>query len=347
MTDNPSAPGGNPPEGGYPPPGNYPPPPPGSQPTPQGGHAPPPPPGGYPPPPPGSYPPPPGDYPPPPAGSYPTPQGGYAPPPPPGGYPPPPQGNYPPPGAYPPAYGAYPPGFGGAPAYSIGDALEWAWNKFSKNAMPLVLATLIYGVAIAALQSLISFGSTAVSPDSSSYAADENGFAISYNVTGGAGLVVTIIGWIVSLLVSGAVQSAYIGGLLDIANGQQVTLSSFLRPRNVANVVIAAVIVGAITTVGVFLCIIPGLIASIMLMFTTVALLDRNLAPLDAIKTSFGISKAQFGKVFVAWLVIAVITLIGALLCGIGLLVAGPVAGLILVYTFRTLSGGAVAPATP
>lgn len=330
MTDNPSAPGENPAEGGFPPPGNYPPPPPGSQPTPQGGYAPPPPPGGYaPPPPPGGYPPPPSGY-----------------PPPPGSYPPPPQGNYPPSGAYPPP-AAYPPGYPAGPGYSIGDAFGWAFNKFSKNAVPLILATLIYGVAILALQSLISFATTAVSSDSSSYSADENGFFVAYNVTGGAGLVVSIIGWFVSLLVTGAVQSAYIGGLIDIGNGQPVTLGSFLRPRNVANVVIAAVIVGAITSVGLFLCIVPGLIASIMLMFTTVALLDRNLPPLDAIKTSFNISKAHFGKVALTWLSVAALGLVGALLCGVGLLVAVPVAGLVVLYAFRHLSGGAVAPATP
>jgi uncharacterized RDD family membrane protein YckC len=66
MTDNPSQPGGYPPQGGYPPP-------PGSQPAP----------GGYPPPPPGGYPPPP------------PPSGGYPPPPPPGGgYPPPQAGGF-------------------------------------------------------------------------------------------------------------------------------------------------------------------------------------------------------------------------------------------------------------
>jgi len=78
---------------------------------------PPPPPGGYPPPP--ENVPPPGGYPPP-QGNYP-PQGGYPPPP---QYYPPPQGNYPPPG-YPPP-GNYPPP--GAPAYSVGEAVSWAWN---------------------------------------------------------------------------------------------------------------------------------------------------------------------------------------------------------------------------
>lgn len=346
MTDQPPPPPGNyppPPQGGYPPPppsGGYPPPPP-----PQGGYPPPPPPGGYPPPPP------PGGYPPPPApGGYPPPpQGGY-PPPPQGGYPPPPQGGYPPP---PPSDyshlgpGGYPPSsFGGGPQYSVGAAFSWAWNKFSKNAVPVIVATLVYGLIFAVLQFVINLISAAVSPGASSYTADDSGFAFSYNVTGAGGVIVAIIGWIITLVVTAAVQSAYLGGMLDIANGQQVSIGTFFRPRNIGNVVIAGLIVGVITTIGLFLCIIPGLIASIMLMFTVVALLDRNLSPMDAVKASFEIAKSKFGSVFVAWLLIAATILVGAMLCGVGLLVAFPVATLVLVYTYRTLTGGQVAPAT-
>jgi uncharacterized membrane protein len=83
-------------------------------------------------------------------------------------------------------------------------------------------------------------------------------------------------------VVAAAVQSAYLGGMLDIADGREVSIGSFFRPRNIGNVIIAGLIVGVITTVGFLLFVIPGLIASIMLMFTVVSLLDRNLAPIEA-----------------------------------------------------------------
>lgn len=310
-----------------PPPGNYPPPQ-------QGGYPPPPPPGGYPPPPQqGGYPPPP-------------PPSGYPPPPHQGGYPPPPQGGYaPPPGGYPPP-GV--PGYGGAQAFSIGDAFSWAWNKFGKNAGPLILATLVYGLIIVVLQTLINILSAAVSPaDSTSYMSDGSSFSFSYSMSGPGAIIVSIIGWFISLVVGAAIQSGYIGGVLDIANGQQASFGSFFRPRNIGNVIIAGLIVGIITTIGLFLCVIPGVVASIMLVFTIVALLDRNLAPVDAVKASFNISKANFGNVLLAWIVMVATVIVGALLCGVGLLVAVPVATLILVYTYRRLSGGQLAPLTP
>lgn len=331
---------------------NQPPPPP---PPPGGGYPPPPHEGGYPPPPrEGGYPPPPppGGYPPPPR------QGGYPPPPPPGGYPPPPQhGGYPPPphgaqgfqqgpSGYPPAG---PPGYGGAQAYSIGDAFSWAWNKFSKNAAPLIIATLVYGLIVIVLQVIINLLQSAVSPGVSSYTSDSSGFSYSWSTgsMGAAGILVSIVGWFVSLIVGAAIQSGYISGVLDIANGQQVSVGSFFRPRSIGQVVIAGLIVGIITTIGLFLCVIPGLIASIMLLFTIVALLDRNLSPVDAVKASFDLSKGNFGSVFLTWLVMAVTVFVGALVCGVGLLVAIPLVALIEVYAWRRLTGGQVAPLTP
>lgn len=330
-----------PPGGGYPPPGQGGYPPPG-----QGGYPPPGPPGqgGYPPPPP------PGGYPPPQ-------QGGYPPPPPPSGYPPPPQqGGYPPPpGApgYPPAPQGYPPagppGYGGAQGFNVGEAFSWAWNKFSKNAGPLIIATLVFGLIVIVLQFIINMLQSAVSPGVSSYTSDASGFSYSWSSSsmGLGGILVSIVGWFVMLIVGGAIQSAYLSGVLDIANGQQVSVGSFFRPRNIGQVIIAGLIVGVITTIGTFLCVIPGLIASIMLIFTVVALLDRNLPAVDAVKTSFETTKANFGNAFLTWLVGLVTIVVGALLCGVGLLVAVPVASLFLVCAWRKITGGQVAPLTP
>src|SRR5439155_18227094 len=90
-----------------------------------------------------------------------------------------------------------------------------------------------------------------------------------------------------------------------------------------------------------------GLIASIMLMFAIIALLDRNLSPVDSVKASFDVAKTNFVQVLLTWLVIVVFAIIGALLCGVGLLVAVPLVALIEVYAWRRLTGGQVAALNP
>ena len=63
---------------------------------------------------------------------------------------------------------------------------------------------------------------------------------------------------------------------------------------------------------------------SLFTLFATVIIVDRNTPPIDAIKASFEITKNNFVPVILALLVIYAIVLVGALACGIGLIVAFP-----------------------
>jgi uncharacterized membrane protein len=325
---------------------DQPPPPPG------GNYPPPPPPGGnYPPP----QPPPGGNYPPPqppPGGNYPPPPGGgYAPPPPqsgPGGYPPPQQGGYPPPqqGGYPAAGGYPPPGPGlpGSQDHNVGEAFSWAWNKFTKNAAALIVPALVYGVIIGILAGATYGLAFALAPTTYESYGD-----YSYSYEAGFGFMSFLalgIGYIILIVVAAAIQSAYLGGLLDIANGQPVTAGSFFKPRNTVPVIIATLIIGIASAIGSF-CFILGLVIGIFTLFTTIIIVERNVPPIEAIKQSIDIAKNNFVQVLLVWLVAGVIGVVGALACGIGLIVAIPVAALFLVYAYRHLTRGQIAPLTP
>jgi uncharacterized membrane protein len=320
-----------------PPPGNYPPPPPG-------GYPPPPPPGGgYPPPPPpgGGYPPPtsPGSYPPPP----PPQQGGYAQPPQ-GGYPPPSGAGYPPPGGYPQA-GGYPPA---APEISVGEAFSWAWGKFRENAAALVVATLVYALIVGVLYGIVYGIAFALAPSPvTTYDSYGSGFEYSASTSlGFASIAVLVLGGIVLLVAVAAMESAYYGGVLDIANGQPVSIGSFFKPRMVGSVIIATVLIGIASVIG-SLCFILGIAVAIFTLFTTVAIIERSLPPIDGIKASIDIAKANFVQVLLTWLLAAVIAVVGLIACGIGVLVSAPVSVLYVVYAYRRLTGGQVAPLNP
>ena len=64
----------------------------------------------------------------------------------------------------------------------------------------------------------------------------------------------------------------------------------------------------------------------------------------DAIKASFDTVKKNLGPSILAFLIAAVIMAVGSFVCGIGIIVALPVAELFLEYAYRTLTGGQVAP---
>lgn len=318
-----------------PPPGYYPPPPEGepSPGVPQPGSYPPP--GAYPSPgatPPGSYPPP-GAYPYPgatPPGAYPPPAGSY---PPPGGYPPPP------PGAYPQAGGYYPPppAYGTPPPVTVGEAFNWAWDKFSKNAGPLIVGSLALFAAVSVV-SLIGYGlSEAVGPSYSygrGYSDGNQALATLFSLLGSLG----------SVFVFAILASAVIGGIIDIANGVPVSYGSFFKPRRFGEFFLLDLMIAIVMMVGLFLCVLPGLAVALFMMYAFLALLDRNLSVMDSVTMSFNTVKNNFGPSILAFLVGAGVYIAGFLLCGIGIIATFPLAYLFWIYTFRKLTGAPIAP---
>jgi uncharacterized membrane protein len=239
-------------------------------------------------------------------------------------------------------------GYGGQQPYSIGEGFTWAWNKFSKNAGALIVATLVYGLIVGVLYGIFVGISFALAPTVTTYS--DYGYGADYSASasfGFASYLVLGLGALVAAIVGFAIQSAYTSSLLDIANGQPVTIGSFFKPRNLGAVIVAGVIVAILTGIGYLLCIIPGIIVAFLTMFTVYALLERNLSPIDAIKASVDITRANLGNAILAWLLSALVLAAGVAVCYIGVIVAAPVASLFLVYTYRKLSGGQVAPLTP
>jgi uncharacterized membrane protein len=207
----------------------------------------------------------------------------------------------------------------------------------------------IYGVIVGVLYGIIYGLAFALAPDSATtYNSYDGGFEYSSGASFGVGsIIVAIVGGIVLFVVIAAIQSAYFGGVLDIANGQQVTVGSFFRPRSIGNVIVATLIIGVLTSIGYALCVIPGLAVAILTFFAVLALIDRNLSAVDGIKASYELVKANFVQVLLVWLSCAAIAVVGGLVCGVGLLVAIPVATLLQVYAWRRLSGAEVAALNP
>jgi uncharacterized membrane protein len=275
---------------------------------------------GYPPggttPPPGSYPPPSqgSGFPPPPGGNYPPPPGNY--PPPPGNYPPPPGGNF----------GG---GFGPGPAQlSVGDAISYGWRKFSQNPGVWIVAMVVAFIIQALLNGIF------------------NGFDYSVSFEDGASTfgIWSIIGSLVTAVVGYLIQAAFVRGALSEIDGQKPAFGTFLQVGAVSAVIVAGLLVGIATTIGLFLCIIPGLVVAFLTWWTMQFVVDRNQDAITAIKSSFNAIKSNVGTLLLLALALVGINIVGALLCGLGLLVTVPVSIIASTYAYRITTGGPVAP---
>jgi uncharacterized membrane protein len=235
--------------------------------------------------------------------------------------------------------------------FNIGDAFSWSWNKFSKNIGPLVLAALVYGVigvVVHGLVFVILGGATANTATDGDYGAS---FAATLG-TGGT-LVLSIVSFVFGIFV----QAAFLSGGLDLADGRPVTVGSFFKPRNFGTVVLAGALLSVITAV-LDLISLPGFLFALLsfvaiavftffALFTIAFATDRALPPIDALKASVSTVRSHVGETLISFVVQGLLVVVGLFLCGVGILVAGPLALLIQVYTYRKLSGGPVAPPTP
>lgn len=252
-------------------------------------------------------------------------------------------------------------GYGRPAPFNLGEALGWAWNKFTKNPAATVFPVLIIGVAFAVVFTLLSttMATGMVLPDG-----DTAGSAAELDITTGLDYTGMLVFNVVAILLGAAFTSAYYSGALELADGKPVTVGSFLRPRRLGAVVVVMLIIGVVSSLLNWLIVLPAndsgsaalsflataaalavaIAIALFTMFAVMALLDREFTPVEALKFSIAVVRQNFGTAATVLLVAGAICVVGALLCGVGLLIAAPVAILLQVYTWRRLTGGPIAP---
>lgn len=278
-----------------------------------------------------------------------------APPPPPGG-----GGGY---GAPPPAGppgGGYGGGYGGPPAgggfggggiqpYSAGDAFSYGWSKFQANMGQMILAALaIFAGALVIFGIYFVLVFTVFASDGLDCVdRDINGFCTEYDA-GGLGffgsLLLTALFTGVFFVFAQVVGAGLIREALGVTEGRPFTTAGVFKFQNIGPVMVTALLVGAGILVGTILCYIPGLIFGFFSSYSLYFLIDKGLAPVDAIKASFNFVNKNLGSTIIWYLISLVIFFVGNLACGVGLLVAIPVVLVGTAYTYKKLNGAPVAP---
>ncbi|MFT4124829.1 MAG: hypothetical protein QM662_01190 [Gordonia sp. (in: high G+C Gram-positive bacteria)] len=245
----------------------------------------------------------------------------------------------------PPAYGAAP-GIPpqGSGEFSVGESVGWAWSQFKSNPVPmilpgvvlLVLEVVFFFVYFLALSGLI-VGTETVNDQ---YGTHEIPTGFNF-----VGLIVSSLAVLVFYAVILCLQAGMVSGAIKVANGEPIETTTFLVPKNPGQVIVTALLVALFTGLATVLCYLPGLIAAFLLQFAVLFTVDRDLAPMDAVKSSFTLAKDSMPSTLLSWIVTAALTFVGSLACGLGIIVSWPVAQLFLAHAYRRLTGGQIAPA--
>lgn len=229
-------------------------------------------------------------------------------------------------------YGQQQPGYPPAgPTLSVGDAIGYGWTKFKDNALVWIGMVVIAFLIQAAINFLFGLGN---SGDTDMDGGVSFGFGIWQ-----------IIGTIVSTIVGYLISAAFVRGALHETDGNKPGFGSFFQFTNVGAVIVAGLLVGLATGIGLVLCIIPGLVVAFFTWWTMQFVIDRDQDGVTAIKSSFSAISSNAGTLLLLALALFGINIVGALLCGLGLLVTIPLTIIASTYAYRVVTGGPVAGA--
>ncbi len=99
----------------------------------------------------------------------------------------------------------------------------------------------------------------------------------------------------------------------------------------------AAIIAMVAVVMGLVLLVLPGIVFLIRLWFLAFVVVDERKGPLGAIQDSWDISRGHTFDLFLLFLLLCGLNLLGLICLVVGLFVTVPISGLALAYTYRVL----------
>jgi hypothetical protein len=228
-------------------------------------------------------------------------------------------------------------------------AIKYGWEKFLQHWQAVAVA-LVIGFVIIVVLGVIGYliQSALTSTDSCTVRSTSNGLKFS----GGCGddgpgfftyLFASALFQFLILLGMSILQLFVIRATLMIVRGEPLDASKVMSTDRLGSYIVGAIIVAVLTFVGFILCILPGIAVGIFALFWGYFLVDKGMSPIEAITASFNLVKENFGPVLLFWFLTILVTIAGAIVCGVGLIVAIPVVVIGTGYMYMRLQGQPVA----
>lgn len=212
--------------------------------------------------------------------------------------------------------------------FTVGSAIRYGWETFKRRPWFFVGASVVIFVAYMIAGGITSgidavLGATPEEPS----------------------LIGGLVNFALSTLIGMGVVAFYLAAHDD---PDTVELSALWHPQPFWKFLAASILVGLAIGIGFVLLIVPGLIATVLFMFTTFIVIDRGLGPIEAMKESMRIGSGHRWTLLGLIAVLMLIVIAGLLALFVGVLVAMPVSTLAFVHAYRVLSRRAgAAPVAP
>lgn len=150
-----------------------------------------------------------------------------------------------------------------------------------------------------------------------------------------------IIGWAAGVLLGSILHGGVLYMFIRRIRGEDVQLGDMFAGFNIAPVplILAGLLCGALTAVGLVLCILPGIYLAVSYLFVLPLVIDKKLDFWPAMEVSRQVVTKYWWSMFLFVIVLILIVCAGALACGLGLIIAMPVVFAAAMYVYEDLFG--------
>jgi uncharacterized membrane protein len=146
-------------------------------------------------------------------------------------------------------------------------------------------------------------------------------------------LVVSIVQYLVNVIIA----MGLIRITLEFVSKLKPKLLDIVYYKPIVRYIIASIIQGIIVFVGFILLIIPGIILAVRLQYASYLIVDKNLGPIEAIKTSWNITRGNTWNLFFFGIILGLINILGILCLLVGLFITVPLGMLATTFVYRKL----------
>ena len=153
---------------------------------------------------------------------------------------------------------------------------------------------------------------------------------------------IPVIRWGGGVIIGSVLHAGLMLMFIRRIRGERVELGDLFAGFNFAvPLIIAGLLMSALTLVGFVLCILPGVYLAVGYVFALPLIIDKKLDFWPAMEVSRQVVHKHWWAMFLFAIVLVLIICLGALLCGVGLIIAAPVAIAAVSYVYEDLFGAA------
>lgn len=236
----------------------------------------------------------------------------------------------------------YPPGYSPSTAgpganWSPSDAVGFAWDRVKADPITIVGA-LAVGSMIAGTPGVLGdivaeiyWSATQLGSSSTDDLA---------KLTAPGYLAIRGISFVLNYVAQAFMMAGMMSFGLKVARGERYSFTDiFAGGRWFLPSLAITVLVGFGVLFGMLFLIIPGVFLAIAWSLSLPAAVDRDLGPIEAMSESFRLTEGHRGSIFVLFLLLAAIAVLGLCACFVGIFVSSAVAQLALAWVYVRVSG--------